>query len=358
MRIIILAGGGGTRLWPMSRKDKPKQFCRLTSDRTILEETLERFKEWPEEKIYIATTKSLVKPLKKILPDFPEANLIVEPDKRDTAPAMGYSALKLSLKDENEPIAFIPSDHYIGQVDRFIKSIKKAEEVINETGKLLDISIHPTSPNTALGYTKVSNRVLEKDGIEFFQFEGHKEKPDFKTAQKYLEDGSYLWHANYYMWSPKLFLEAYKKHSPRIHNDLMKIKEALEKNDQNTVEEIYGQMEKISIDYAIMEKMSPENVYIIKGDFDWKDIGAWDTLHENLMTKTDEKRNLVRGERLNIDTSNSIIYGLNEKLVATVGLDDVVIVDTEDALLVCAKSKAQDIKKVIKELEERGKKYL
>jgi len=358
MRIIILAGGGGTRLWPMSRKNKPKQFCKLTSDKTILEETLNRFEEWPKEKIYIATTKNLVDPLMEILPDFPKENIIIEPNKRDTAPAMGYAALRLSLDDENEPIAFIPSDHYIGQVDRFIKSIKKAEEVISETGKLLDISIHPTSPNTALGYTKVSKRVLEKDGVEFYQFEGHKEKPDFRTAQKYLEDGSYLWHANYYMWSPKLFLEAYKEHSPEIYSDLMKIKEAIQRGDDEGADKIYGQMEKISIDYAIMEKMSPENVLIIKGDFDWKDIGAWDTLHENLMTKTDEKRNLVRGERLNIDTSNSIIYGNNEKLIATVGLEDVVVVDTEDALLICSKSKAQDIKKVIKELEERGKKYL
>ena len=358
MKIIILAGGGGTRLWPMSRKNKPKQFCKLTSNKTILEETLDRFKDWSQEEIFIATTENLVVPLSELLPDFPVSNIIIEPNKRDTAPAMGYAALRLSLEDENEPIAFIPSDHYVGQVEKFIKAIQIAEEVIKKTEKLLDISIHPTSPNTALGYTKISKRVMEKDGIEFYQFEGHTEKPNFKMAQKYLEDGNYLWHANYYMWTPKLLLKAYKEHSPKIYADLMKIKEAIKKEDKTEVDKIYSQMEKISIDYAIMEKMAPENVLIIKGDFDWKDIGAWDTLHENLMTKTDEKRNLVRGERLNIQTSNSIIYGEDSKLIATVGLDDVVIVDTEDALLVCSKSKAQDIKKVIEELEIRGKKYL
>jgi len=358
MRIVVLAGGGGTRLWPMSREDKPKQLCKLISAKTILEDTLDRFKDWPSDKIYITTTKSLVKPLKKVLPDFLDKNIIVETSKRDTAPAMGYAALRLSLEDENEPIAFIPSDHHIGQTARFIKAIQKAEEIIKETGKLLDISIHPTSPNTALGYTKVGKRVFEKGGVEFYQFEGHTEKPNFKTAQKYLEDGSYLWHANYYMWTPKLLLEAYKKHSPKIYVDLMKIKEAIKKGDEERVDEIYSKMEKISIDYAIMEKISPENVLIIKGDFEWKDIGAWDTLHENLMTKTDEKRNLVRGERLNIDTSNSIIYGEEGKLIATVGLDDVVIIDTKDALLVCSKARAQDVKKVIEELAVRGRKYL
>ena len=255
-------------------------------------------------------------------------------------------------------MAFIPSVHYIGRTDKFIASIKKAEEVILETGKLLDISIHPTNPNTALGYTKIGNEVFNKDGVEFYQFLGHTEKPDFKTAQGYLESGDYLWHANYYMWTPRLFLEAYQKYAPNIFTDLEKIKQHLQNNQPEEVDKIYRQMEKISIDYAIMEKMNPENVLIIKGSFDWKDIGAWDTLHENLMTKTDERRNLVRGERLNLDTSGCLIYGNDKKIIATVGLDDLIIVDTEDALLVCPKSRAQEAKNIVQELKERGGKYI
>jgi len=358
MNIVVLAGGGGSRLWPLSRENKPKQFCRLISEKTMLEETLERFTDFPQEKIFIATTVELKDEILKILPNFPQENIFIEPARRDTAPAMGYAALRLSLLSPDEPMAFIPSDHYIGRTDKFINSIHKAEEVILETKKLLDISIHPTNPNTALGYTKIGPEVFNKDGVEFYQFLGHTEKPDFKTAQKYLESGDYLWHANYYMWTPRLFLEAYQKYAPAIFSDLEKIKTCLENHQLNEIDKIYRQMEKISIDYAIMEKMDPENVLIIKGSFDWKDIGAWDTLHENLMTKTDERRNLVRGERLNLDTSGCLIYGGEKKIIATIGLDDIIIVDTEDALLVCPKSRAQEAKRVVEELKNRGGKYI
>ncbi|HHX58163.1 MAG TPA: mannose-1-phosphate guanylyltransferase, partial [Candidatus Moranbacteria bacterium] len=268
-------------------------------------------------------------------------------------------AVVLGLQDEDEPMAFVPSDHYIGRKEKFIKSLHEAEKVIKETGKLVDISIYPTDPNTALGYTKVGELKKEQGGVKFFEFLGHTEKPDFKTAQRYLEEGGYLWHANYYMWTPKLFLEAYAKYSPEHYQKLMEIKEELEGNaDSTKIANLYSEMEKISIDYAIMEKMDSENVLIIQGDFDWKDIGAWDTLHENLMNKADERRNLVRGERVNIDTSGSIIYGQEGKVIATIGIDDMVIVDTEDALLVCPKSRAQEVKKVIEELKERGNKFI
>lgn len=358
MQIVILAGGGGTRLWPLSRGNAPKQFCKLISDKTMFEETIERFGKFPQEKIFIATTKELEGNVKDIFPKFPQENIFIESARRDTAPAMGFAAAQLFLKNPDEPMAFIPSDHYIGRVDNFLKAIEKAEEVINETGKLVDISIFPTSPNTALGYTKVGERVLEKDGIEFYQFLGHTEKPDFKKAQQYLEEGGYLWHANYYMWTPRKMLEAYAKHAPEIYEKLKQIIEALKENRKEDVSKLYGQMEKISIDYAIMEKMDNEDVLIIQGEFDWKDIGAWDTLHENLMTKTDEQRNLVRGERLNLDTSNCVIYGKDGKLIATVGVDDLIIIDTEDALLVCPKSRASEVKKIVEELKERGGRYI
>jgi mannose-1-phosphate guanylyltransferase len=358
MRIVILAGGGGSRLWPMSRSDKPKQFCRLISEKTMFEETLDRFSDFPKDKIYIATTAELLPEVKKLVPDFSESNIIVEPGRRDTAPAMGFAAVYLNILDPSEPMAFIPSDHYIGRVDRFINSIKEAENVILETGKMLDISIYPTSPNTALGYTKIGERTFSKNGVEFYEFLGHKEKPDFETAKKYIEEGTYLWHANYYMWTPAKFLEAYEKYAPEIYAKLKEIEVLIRENKTDEIKKTYLSIPKISIDYAVTEKMDPRDVLIIQGEFEWKDIGAWDTLHENLLTKTDEKRNLVRGERLNIDTCGCIIYGNDKKLIATVGVDDLVIIDTEDALLICPKGRSQEVKKIVEELKERGGKYL
>lgn len=355
MRIVILAGGSGSRLWPMSRSDVPKQFCKLTSERTMLEEALDRFKDYPKEKKFIATTAQLVDEIKSILPDFPEENIIIEPSRRDTAPAMGFNAVYLGLKDMDEPIAFIPSDHFIGRVDEFLNCIEQAEKVINETGKLLDIAILPTEPNTALGYTKIGEQKEDRDGIKFYEFAGHKEKPDFEIAKKYVDSREYLWHANYYMWTPKKFMEAYEKYAPEMFKILKEIEVELKgENKQDKINELYSSMERVSIDYAITEKINTKDVLIIKGEFGWKDIGTWDTLHENLLNKADERQNLIKGDKVNIDTSGSIIYGKKGKMIATIGVDDMIIIDTEDALLVCPKSRAQDVKKIIEELKKRG----
>ena len=358
MKIVILAGGVGTRFWPIGRVNKPKQLCKLLSEKTMLEETRQRFQDYPPEKIFISTTKILEKSIRKILPDIPANNFIIEPACRDTAPAMGYVATYLNKQDPDEPIAFIPSDHKIGRVSKFIRSLKEAERMILETGKLLDISVRPSNPSTTLGYTKIGKLMAEKNGIEFYEFLGHKEKPDFKMAQKYLEAGNYLWHANYYMWTPKKFLSAYQKYVPAMYKTLKKIETLLGTNKEVEISDLYQKMQKISFDYAITEKMSTQDIAIILGDFGWNDIGAWDTLYENMLTKTDEKRNMVVGDRLNIDTSGCIIYGKENKMIATIGIDNLVIIDTDDALLICPKSRAQEVKKVVAELKLRGGKYL
>jgi mannose-1-phosphate guanylyltransferase len=357
MNIIILAGGRGTRFWPISRDSKPKQFTPIIEKRTMLECTFDRFKsDYPKEDIYISTTPEFKDEVIKILPQISWENIIVEPEKRDTAAAMGFVAAKLSINEPDEPMVFIPSDHYIANEKKFIESLKTAEKIIKEKGKMMDIAITPNFPSTALGYTKIGDKFKDVDGIEIFNFQEHVEKPDFNTAKKYVSEGNYLWHANFYMWTPKKFLEAYKNYAPDIYRHLENIIKGLKENNDYYVESEYEKMRKISFDYAITENMKPENVLIIKGSFGWSDIGAWDVLYDQLQKEADENGNVIRGEWIGEDTTKSLIYGKEKKIIATIGLDDMVVVDTEDALLICPQGRSQDVKQLVKMLKDQKKK--
>jgi len=356
MKIVILAGGGGTRLWPMSRKNLPKQFTKIIGDKILLRETIDRFRDdFSPDDIYISITEELLPLLKKELPDFPDKNIIVEPEKRDTGPAMGYVAVTLSLIAPDEPMVFVPSDHYVGNVRKYLNCFKVGEELIRREGKMMDIAIPANFPSTVLGYTQIGDKYLEKNNVEVYQFKSHTEKPNFETAKKYLTDGNYLWHGNYYMWTPARFLSAYQKYTPEIYAGLARIREALMKNDFSAVKTEYVTLPKISIDYAITEKMNPDEVLIIKGDFGWSDIGAWDVLADQLAGAVDENKNLVKGDWVGIDTNDALIYGQEGKIIVTIGVDNLVIVDTPDALLVCPKGRSQDVKRIVSELEEKNK---
>lgn len=386
MKIVILAGGGGTRLWPLSRQSRPKQFTKLLNGKTLLENTLERFMGYRPKDIYISTNPQNVPLIKEILPNFFEQNIIIEPEKRDTGPAMGFVAAKLSIEFLDEPIAFIPSDAYIQDPQKLIICLKAAEKLIKDTGKMLDIGIPPEFPSVHLGYTKIAEKFADIADIEVYSFAGHTEKPDLETAKKYLQDGHYLWHGNFYMWTPRLFLEAYKKYVPEIYSHLLAIQETLKVDNTDKVNQEFSQMEKISIDYAITEKMNPKDVLIIKGDFGWSDIGAFDVLYDKLKGESDADGNIIKANHLSLDTKNCFIYdsgwcanpsrtktdvasgsssnskqspiSVNKK-IATIGVSDLVIINTPDALLICPKDRSQDVKKIVDKLKESGEeKYL
>ncbi|MBD3244506.1 MAG: hypothetical protein GF335_00750 [Candidatus Moranbacteria bacterium] len=387
MNIVILAGGSGTRLWPMSRTNKSKQFSKIIGNKTLLEVTLDRFKNnYPQKNIYISTIPQYCQNIKEILPNFPLENIIVEPDKRDTAAAMGYVASVLYLKEPDEPMIFVASDHYIGNEDLFINALKVAEKEIRRTRKMFDIGIVPDYPSTALGYTKIGKRLKKDSDVKIYEFLGHKEKPTYEKAKGYVSSGEYLWHGNFYMWTPRLFLKAFKKYAPDIYIHLKKIIKLIRQNGIKTSDgkgmevipcqmpinfdqlpafkkkifETYSQIRKEMIDYAITEKMDNSEIRIIKGEFFWSDVGNWNDLHKKLVTSKDSKGNLVKGDWVGIDTTQSIIYTHKNKLVATIGLDDIVIVDTPDALLVCPKGRAQDVKQIIDKikLNKKRDKYL
>lgn len=355
MKIIIMAGGGGTRLWPLSREACPKQFSKILGDKTMYEQTVARFSgTFAPEDIYVCLSESLLELAKALPVKILDSNYIIEPARRDTAPAMGLVAAYLFEKFSDEPIAFVPADHFIGNKSEFLKIILKADEIIRKTGKMVDIAIQPTFPSTVLGYTKLGKKIESTDGMELYEFLGHKEKPNFETAKQYLESGEYLWHASYYMWTPRKILEAFGRYSSQNYQHLKIIIEGLKTREETTVEREFMAMEKTSFDYAVTEKIDPKDVLIFKGTFGWSDVGAFDVLYEAQKAGTDAEDNQIRGKVVALDTAGCYICGEKDKLIATLGLSDMVIIDTKDALLICPRGKAQEIRKVVEKIKEKG----
>jgi mannose-1-phosphate guanylyltransferase len=359
MNYVVLAGGTGTRLWPMSRDTRPKQFSQIISNLTMLEETLNRLEiEDDKSNLYISSGPRFAELLRQTLSDVPDDHIFIDPEKRDTGPAMALIAALLFEKAPDEPMAFIPSDAYIRDVKLFQKTLRAAEVAIRETGKMVNIGIVPTFSNVNLGYVKIGKlrQLAGQDDIHFYEFTEFVEKPAHDLAKKYLESGEYLWNANFYMWTPRKFLEVYKQYAPLIGNRVQEVAATFQKGETAKTLALYRELPKISIDYAVSEKMDPNLMIVIKGEFGWSDIGSWEQLYEQLIDHTDEQGNLIKGDWLGIDTASSLVYGQPNKIIATIGISDLVIVDTPDALLICPKGRAQDVKKIVTTLTENNQK--
>jgi len=344
MYIVIMAGGGGTRLWPKSRLKKPKQLQSLLGAESMLKNTIRRVLPIaPKEKIYIAANVAQVKELKKEISPIPIKNIILEPAMRNTGPCIGLAATLLSKKTD-EPIVFLPSDQYIGNEKKFHKTLFKAKNAA-EKNYLVTIGIRPSDPDTGLGYIKMG----QKTDQEVYEVEKFVEKPDLAAAKKFLLSGKYLWNAGMFVARPNVILKLFEKHAPQIYKHL----EIIRKNPTKLQTE-YTKIENISIDYAIAERA--EKIAVVPGDFDWSDIGSWSRLLEKLSQKTGQ--NVVVGcAHYGVDTSGCLIHG-TERVVATIGLKDVIVVDTPDVVLVCHKDKTQDVKKIVEKLKQEKKHHL
>jgi mannose-1-phosphate guanylyltransferase len=335
---LIMAGGGGTRLWPASRRHRPKQFLPLLpGGRTLLEATVERLTV-PIERILVVTAASQVADVERTIPGLPRSNIVVEPQARNTAACIGLGALEILRRDADAVMAVVPSDQYVTQLEPFRASVQQALDRARR-GVVVTIGIRPTHPETGYGYIEMGDE--EGGACEVRRFV---EKPALPTAQSYFESGKYLWNSGMFFFRARRVLDAIDSHAPALGRILGEIAHAPER-----VGELYPSAPSISIDYAVMEKLGPKEIHVVPGDFGWSDVGSWNAL--SALADQDASRNTTVGSTAAIDATGNLLYAEPGKLVAAVGVDDLVIVAVGDAVLVMPKSRAQDVKEVIRALE-------
>lgn len=343
---LIMAGGRGERFWPKSRKSLPKQFLSLTEDgRTMIQLTVERIRPLiAMEDIFICTNKAYKNLVREQLPEIPAQNILCEPVGRNTAPCIGLGAVHMAKKYEDALMIVLPSDHLIKYNKMFLHALKDGCSIAEKGSNLVTIGITPDYPETGYGYIKF--RPEESDGNAYV-VDRFVEKPGIETAKEYLETEEYLWNSGMFIWKVSTILNNMKELLPDMYDGLGKISEAAGTDRQEMViEKVFRDMESVSIDYGIMEKA--EHIYIIPGAFGWDDVGSW--LAVERIQKSNESGNIVTGNTITIHSKNNIIQG-GRKLIAAVGLEDLIIVDTEDATLICDKGSTPDIKMVLENLK-------
>lgn len=342
---LIMAGGRGERFWPKSRKNLPKQFLSLTDDeRTMIQLTVDRISPLVEkEDIYISTNKDYYDLVREQLPEIPECNVICEPVGRNTAPCIGMGALHVLKKYEDAQMIVLPSDHLIRFNRMFIQTIKDAMEISESGENLVTIGITPSYPETGYGYIKFD---AASSVGHAFAVERMVEKPELSVAKEYLNSAEYLWNSGMFVWRASSIMNSIEKLLPDIKEKLDVIGASIGTDSYEEVfEKEFFEMKSISIDYGVLEKA--DNMYVVPGSFGWDDVGSW--LAVGRIKKTNENGNVVNGNVITIDSENNIIQGEN-KLIAAIGLKDMIIVDTEDAMLICDKDKAGDVKRVLENL--------
>ncbi len=344
-----MAGGRGERFWPRSRKKLPKQFLSLTDDdRTMIQLTVDRILPLVDmEDIYIATNKDYKPLVREQLPGIPEENILCEPVGRNTAPCIGLGATHISKKYEDAVMMVLPSDSLIKDAGRYRELAGEACSIADDGSNLVTMGIRPSYPETGYGYIKF---IKEEKRGNAYKVDRFVEKPSADKAREYLDTGEYLWNAGMFVWKVSTILELFNRYLPDMKEGLDRIGGAIGTGAQDEIlESVFPELESISVDYGIMEKA--QSIYTIPGDFGWDDVGSW--LAVERIKTSNEENNVVSGNVVTIDTKDCIIEGSN-KLIAAVGLKDTVIVDTDDAILICDKSSTADIKKVLASLRDSG----
>lgn len=344
---LIMAGGRGERFWPKSRKQLPKQFLSLTDDgKTMIQLTVERILPLvPMENIYIATNKDYKNLVLQQLPALPEENILCEPVGRNTAPCIGLGAVHIAKRFGDAMMMVLASDHLIKFSNMFLNTLKDACIVAAEDDNLVTVGITPDYPETGYGYIKFISSDSGKSE-KAYQVDRFVEKPSLEVAKEYLESEEYLWNSGMFVWKVSSILKNMQKFMPEIYEGLIRIQAVIGTNEENVVlaKEFQAFISQ-SIDYGIMEKA--DHIYTIPGAFGWDDVGSW--LAVERIKKSDEFGNFIKGNIITVDTQNCIIQG-DTKLIAAVGLENMVVVDTDDVTLICTKDNTGSIKKVLENL--------
>lgn len=352
--VVIMAGGSGTRFWPYSRDAKPKQFLDVVgTGRSLLQMTFDRFNEiTTSDKIWVVSNDKYEGLIKDQLPELSDHQILLEPEKRNTAPCVAYAAYKIMKKDPNAVLVVTPADHAIFKEKEFEKVIATAVESANNSERLITIGIRPNRPETGYGYIQY----LSEPGIPVKKVKTFTEKPEVELAQKFLDSGDFLWNSGIFVWSIDSIIKAFEEHDEEIANLFAAgLGEYFTEGEQKFINKAYSQCKSISIDYSILEKA--ENVYVVPGDFGWSDLGSWNALHE--LKKKDENDNVIEGLAMTYDSRDNYIKGKKGKLIVVQGMEGYLVADFDDVLLVCKKEDSGIFRDFITDVKaEKGEKFV
>jgi len=349
--ILIMAGGMGTRFWPASRKQNPKQLLNLTGNKTMIRETVDRVSYLVDvNKIFVVTTTNLAKKIAGELDFLPQDNIIIEPEGRNTAPCVALSMVAIKSRYGNdEVVAVLPADHKIGDRKQYLNILKGVFDYTSEKDSVATFGIKPSRPETGYGYIETGSSIYKNDNFEIRAGVRFVEKPNEKRARRYVESGRFLWNSGMFILKTGTFMRLCADYLPEMFVEMEKLESSL--NDYNMLKEIYSRMPKVSFDNGIMERL--EEFIVVPGDFGWDDLGSWLALENNL--PADEKGNVIVGDFIGLDLENNIIYGNGRQTVAAVGLKNFVVVIRDDVIMICPKDRNQQIKELVEEVKQRGR---
>ena len=359
MKFIIFAGGVGTRLWPLSRKNSPKQFEKILGDKSTLQLAVERLRpDFAYSDIYIATGKRYEDAIKEQLPQIPINNFIFEPAARDVGPAVGMALSIIGKEDPDSPVAILWSDHFVKKVRRFREVLHFAQELVKKNNNsLILIGQRARFANQNLGWIEFGEEIQEVKGTKVFRFKRLIYRPTLEQAEGFLNNQNFSWNPGYFVTTPKFLLSQFKTFAPLLWKGLAKIQDSMGTKDfDKVVDAVYPTLEKISFDNAVLEKIDTKHVSVIAADLGWSDVGAWEALKEALEVSTAE--NVTKGKILLEDSKDSLVFNYTDQLTVGIDLNEMLVVNTDDVVLVCPKTSVPKIKKLVESLSGTSNEHL